>query len=360
MSQDAGFEVINVIREKTLHKTLELFVYNNDKWAFRLSDSTEDSYQPQYIWCTGFKFDNLNMYAIVVQENKSYDEVVIKEPQNPKFNIRFKRFKQNCYTYLGLLNKRLQDNVLQFETEDQCIFILRWQNELLSHPFSTTKIAVHPRQSLFAPVLFPNSMTPNSRNMNIVLRKNEIGNWVFNVIIPQKPDSSTRIRQNFECIELKFTDNKFFTIHESIPSLIDTDQETRNAMLFNLQKLSKVSLLHPIEKIHDTLTQYTYLTSSESEKETSFLITSSQEHPRLCVVCMDRPRTIKLKPCNHSCLCDTCFHEMGGKNAKCPMCQNVRRGIQELKIPPIEKWYQDVDGRTLELGYVSNPYIIRI
>ena len=106
MSQDAEFEVKNVICEKTLKKTLILIMYNNDKWTFKLSDSRNSSDSPQIIWCAGFKFDKDNMYAIVVQENKSYHEIAIEEPQWSVFKVLFRRFKQNCYTHLSLLNDR--------------------------------------------------------------------------------------------------------------------------------------------------------------------------------------------------------------------------------------------------------------
>lgn len=369
-SRDEEFSVTNICRDKKLHKSLRLIEYNNDKWTFELSDSTDSTYQPDKIACGGFKFDKNNMYAIVVQENKSYHEIAIEEPQDPNLKIRFTRFKQSCYKHLSGINVTYNAAILQFETEDQCIFILPWQNELLSFPFSTTMIAVHPRRSLFKPVLFPDSMTPNSQNMNIVLWKNGSGNWVFNVIIPPEQASLSRIRQNFECSEFKFTDDKLLAIIKTVRSKknieiqIKTDTETRNTILSNLQELSKVSSLYPIKKIFDTLTHYTYLTCLKTANETSFTITSSQEDPSLCPVCMNRQKTIQIKPCKHVCLCSTCFNKIHNANepGKCPMCRIEITGMEEVRIPSIEKWHQDeiVEKSRIVLGHVSNPYIIRI
>jgi hypothetical protein len=362
-SRDVESSHTIICRNKKLHKTIRCIHYNNDKWTFELSDSTDSTYQPDKIECGGFKFDKNNMYAIVVQENKSYYEMAIKEPQNPYLKIEFTRFKQSCYRHLSLNNTIWNAPILQFETEDQCIFILPWQNELLSFPFSTTMIAVHPRRSLFKPVLFPDSMTPNSQNMSIVLWKNGSGNWVF-VIIPPEQNSSSKIRLNFECSEFKFTDNKLLAIHKSVPLLIDTDTETRNTILSNLQELSKVSSLYPIKIFFDTLTHYTYLTCLKTANETSFTITSSQEDPSLCPVCMQRRKTIQIKPCKHVCLCSTCFDKIHNANepGNCPMCRSKITGMEEVSFPSIEKWHQDeiVQKSRIVLGHVSNPYIIRI
>ena len=52
----------------------------------------------------------------------------------------------------------------------------------------------------------------------------------------------------------------------------------------------------------------------------------SQERDKLlCVICLDAPREVLLKPCKHYCLCSNCSNEL----RDCPIC---KRGIQEMEI----------------------------
>ena len=52
----------------------------------------------------------------------------------------------------------------------------------------------------------------------------------------------------------------------------------------------------------------------------------SQERDKLlCVICLDAPREVLLKPCKHYCLCSNCSNEL----RDCPIC---KRGIREMEI----------------------------
>ena len=57
-----------------------------------------------------------------------------------------------------------------------------------------------------------------------------------------------------------------------------------------------------------------------------------QEH--MCLVCMDRQRSIAVMPCNHIPLCYGCLFTMkdaaGAKRIQCPMCQATIIGYVEL------------------------------
>ena len=51
----------------------------------------------------------------------------------------------------------------------------------------------------------------------------------------------------------------------------------------------------------------------------------SQERDKsLCIICLDAPREMLLKPCKHYCLCSDCSNEL----RDCPIC---KRGIQEAE-----------------------------
>ena len=41
-----------------------------------------------------------------------------------------------------------------------------------------------------------------------------------------------------------------------------------------------------------------------------------EKEAKQCVVCMDRPREIMMRPCNHYCVCEEC----SGKLSRCPIC----------------------------------------
>lgn len=46
---------------------------------------------------------------------------------------------------------------------------------------------------------------------------------------------------------------------------------------------------------------------------------SSNDLDGICVVCMDRPRDVILKPCNHTACCAACFMRL--ESRKCPVCR---------------------------------------
>ena len=57
-----------------------------------------------------------------------------------------------------------------------------------------------------------------------------------------------------------------------------------------------------------------------------------------CRVCMDRQRSITVMPCNHISLCYECILMMrsvaGAQRIKCPTCQEICNGDQELSQEP--------------------------
>mmetsp|Transcript_34858 Transcript_34858/g.110726 ORF Transcript_34858/g.110726 Transcript_34858/m.110726 type:complete len:216 (-) Transcript_34858:164-811(-) len=61
-------------------------------------------------------------------------------------------------------------------------------------------------------------------------------------------------------------------------------------------------------------------------------------NPKLCVVCMARPRGAQL-PCGHQVLCLTCAGHVGGAMHACPMCRKrieatgVRRAPRAVNLP---------------------------
>ena len=47
----------------------------------------------------------------------------------------------------------------------------------------------------------------------------------------------------------------------------------------------------------------------------------SEEDSRLCVICMERPKTHMLSPCGHKCLCEVCSQDLMARRNPCPMCR---------------------------------------
>lgn len=39
-----------------------------------------------------------------------------------------------------------------------------------------------------------------------------------------------------------------------------------------------------------------------------------------CIICMEHPRNIVTRPCNHLACCQSCMHAIMEKNQTCPMC----------------------------------------
>lgn len=59
----------------------------------------------------------------------------------------------------------------------------------------------------------------------------------------------------------------------------------------------------------------------------------------ICVVCLDRPRTTLLKPCNHLCLCESCADTLRmppplvrNPHPRCPVCQQIVYGRLRVYI----------------------------
>jgi hypothetical protein len=48
--------------------------------------------------------------------------------------------------------------------------------------------------------------------------------------------------------------------------------------------------------------------------------------PRMCVICMDAPRTTRFSPCGHSQCCEACAAQVirrGGGASRCPYCRTA-------------------------------------
>jgi len=72
-----------------------------------------------------------------------------------------------------------------------------------------------------------------------------------------------------------------------------------------------------IAENEDDETEEPFLSPAQSEDKLSS--SSSTDQEGICVVCMDRPRDVILKPCNHTACCAACFMRL--ESRKCPVCR---------------------------------------
>lgn len=52
------------------------------------------------------------------------------------------------------------------------------------------------------------------------------------------------------------------------------------------------------------------------------------EECQTCVICKDRKKNVLIIPCNHVCLCLSCYDELRQNQNTCPICREI---IQEMK-----------------------------
>ena len=55
-----------------------------------------------------------------------------------------------------------------------------------------------------------------------------------------------------------------------------------------------------------------------------------EQEERMCIICMENPKSVKLAPCLHMCICPTCSSNPSLRN--CPMCRGVITSREQLFV----------------------------
>jgi len=58
----------------------------------------------------------------------------------------------------------------------------------------------------------------------------------------------------------------------------------------------------------------------------------SGSNDNVCLVCIDNPKNIVLKPCSHMCICDVCAEPMLRTGQKCPVCRTKIEEIERVDV----------------------------
>ena len=51
-----------------------------------------------------------------------------------------------------------------------------------------------------------------------------------------------------------------------------------------------------------------------------------EKESKQCVVCLDRPRVMMMRPCNHYCICEECSRNL----TRCPICTKRFRHMEKI------------------------------
>jgi predicted nuclease with TOPRIM domain len=109
-------------------------------------------------------------------------------------------------------------------------------------------------------------------------------------------------------------------------SRLQLENEEINASLCKLMgstvdSLSMIALQGLKEQLYTTL-------ASVAKRE--IVIREEEKREKECALCMENPRNIMLKPCNHVCMCEECAKKVVKK--RCPICIQVYRSAEKLHI----------------------------
>ena len=100
---------------------------------------------------------------------------------------------------------------------------------------------------------------------------------------------------------------------KKIPAINEEPSKQSQKSVFP-SKDSKNSVLAPIESVED-------------EKDDNSEESDEEDDDKLCIICMDNPRTHVILPCFHFISCREC---VGGLTNLCPVCRLPIEGAREI------------------------------
>ena len=84
-----------------------------------------------------------------------------------------------------------------------------------------------------------------------------------------------------------------------------------------------------LDCLEEHMTSLALQNTTDNDHAASFATTLStpQDSDRMCVVCMEREKSVVLMPCLHLCICQGCVDQLvaqsGRKKAMCPVCREL-------------------------------------
>ena len=92
-----------------------------------------------------------------------------------------------------------------------------------------------------------------------------------------------------------------------------------------------------LDRLEEDMTAQALHNSNDNNHTASFASTSSkpQDPERMCVVCMEREKSVVLMPCKHQCICKECVDQLKRiaqierKKPMCPVCRELIRDTIE-------------------------------
>ena len=130
----------------------------------------------------------------------------------------------------------------------------------------------------------------------------------------KKQDIFTRIK------EIEFKKQK-----KDLEEFQKYQQEELKVEMVRIQKKQLDPIMQKIEELKKK--QQKRLSENKENK--------SKEKTKLpndmCVICLERPMIIALRPCGHICLCQRCARKLQPSN--CPVCDSVITGTLKIYFP---------------------------
>ncbi len=155
----------------------------------------------------------------------------------------------------------------------------------------------------------------NSRSETIALKHSLVKEKMH-----QLQKDNTKLQGENEQLVVENTELK------SQVSRLQLENEEMNASLCKLMgstvdSLNMIALQGLKEQLYTTL-------ASVAKRE--IVIREEEKREKECALCMENPRNIMLKPCNHVCMCEECAKKVVKK--RCPICNQVYRSAEKLYI----------------------------
>jgi len=245
------------------------------------------------------------------------------------------------YTYKTLSNnnnnndqlKNISYSVQEFENDNKSNLQLNYRNDKITeiklffngwwgnqsalvHPdciLSNLKVSFITNLIEFSAGKIPNQLDNQNKTGHVKLRENKddiegtnLYNTLHNTVL-QVTVSSFNIKNDY--VSLPVGLNKHFTLfyYKDLLKIVDA---VKIKQILN-ELITLINTHNLKEKLSDEQIKYYLLTSNNNNNNIK-----PSEQNNLCVICIEYPKSILLRPCKHVCVCDACAKTL----SVCPIC----------------------------------------